>query len=374
MVDHVASIPRHTSDYEEPKKQRTKAYEWLLSTDHQLFVCTNRRRSFWCFPDAQARPPWPELPTLSISIDQGSDGWCVVHYLAYHCKAAIVLLKALNHRLWNDAWGALGQAGTRPLMVLAIVVLSADHGPWADARWLQQAREAAVAYCKVGDIDDALFQKCFHQMVEDMDLQDRMNDASLPSEVFASVAEAADKMTDKVATSRWFGLFNTLRSFKRFWTRRYLLLAYLGHELGLYGPQDLGNLLTKRVRVTEGDDDGTSRGVAGTGGPTAADNVDVAALRKAAKNTMHLSCAFLGDPGVKRTLLGITSIVEPLQEGFRWQNVSARPVEGALRVYVDYSQKASMAAEPSSRSPSASPTTRSSSSSACTTAAGLPLV
>lgn len=139
-----------------------------------------------------------------------------------------------SHRLWNDTWGALSSSGLKALFVVLIVVLNCDHGPWGDNRFYQTAVESCKAYLTVGSPDDCLFQRCFGRIVRQMGLEGRRGDPDLPAEVFRSIQDSVTCMTEKVAQSRWFGVFASLEKFWPLWSRRYLLLAYIGLELGTY--------------------------------------------------------------------------------------------------------------------------------------------
>lgn len=148
----------------------------------------------------------------------------------------------------NDVWNSVGHAGLKPLFVLAIAMLNSDHGPWSDARWLQEAREAATAYAAVGSVSDPLFQRLFHDIVGDMELGDRLDDPALPGDIFASIGESVRTMNEKVSTARWFGVFQTLDGFFSKWSRRYLLLTYLGKELGIWSGAPASAFAKQRPR------------------------------------------------------------------------------------------------------------------------------
>ena len=194
-----------------------------------MYCSTGLRWPDWCFPGEVKPNQWHTMPVLSLAVDQGSDGWSAGQFLMRSQRACMVLFKDLNHRLWNDTWNAVKHSGLKALMTVAIVVLNSDHGPWHDARWFQQGVEGAAAYAAIGNVDDALFQRNYMHILEDMDWLHRLDDPELPRKTFETLPAAFQRMTEKVATSRWFGVFHSLQHFLPLWSRRYLILSYLGH-------------------------------------------------------------------------------------------------------------------------------------------------
>lgn len=280
-----SSMSKKADERGEPcrKRFRSKAYSWLLSSEQQLWACTGRRFADWCFDSDESRPPWASLPTLSISIDQGCDGWTSCNFLLSR-SVAVVPCKDLSHRLWNDCWNALCHSGLKSVMLLAICVLNADHGPWTNARWPQESREVAEGYLAVGNVDDALFQRVYLRIADKMNLCSDLEDPGLPSRIFQSIPEAVARMSRQVATSRWFGLLEALESFIPQWSRRFLLLPYLGKELKLFDVQVAG-IIAKRSLASaqqQGEDEGATL-------PTGQESLDLASLRRACQNT-HYTC------------------------------------------------------------------------------------
>lgn len=171
-----SSMSKKADECGEPRRKRfrSKAYSWLLSSEQQIWACTGRSFKDWCFDCAENRPPWESLPTLSISIGQGCDGWTSCHFLLSR-SASRVAFKDLAHRMWNDCWNAMCHSGLKSVMLLAICVLNADHG-------MQESREAAEGYAAVGSVDDALFQRVYLRIVDEMNLSADLEDPGLAPE------------------------------------------------------------------------------------------------------------------------------------------------------------------------------------------------
>lgn len=157
--DTVAKGPQSLEKKKKKKKkQRAKAYSWLLASERQLWACSPLRwRDFYVADDTDQPPS--SWRALSLSIDQGSDGWSAANYLLYHERAAIVVVKDLHHRLWNDTWLALSRSQWRPFMTLAMTTLNMDHGPWSSHRWFEEGVAVCRAYQEIAGPDCALFQR-----------------------------------------------------------------------------------------------------------------------------------------------------------------------------------------------------------------------
>ena len=67
------------------RRYRKKAYQWLLATDNMLQMILAVGWRFFCpehMTAAQRSDP-STWPVCTVALDQGSDGWCAVMYLAY---------------------------------------------------------------------------------------------------------------------------------------------------------------------------------------------------------------------------------------------------------------------------------------------------
>lgn len=309
------------------KLHRTKSYTWLLATDHQLWACCDRRWSHYFLPEESCRGPPEEWDTLSVSVDQGADGWQALQYLVYEKRAAVVAMKDPSHRLWRDTWLAVTHAHLKPLCILLTIVLNADHGPWQDARWYQASREAALTYMKVGGADDSLFERHMEQVAAELGMAHRLGEKGIEQELFETIPEALLRMTAKVAQSRWFGLFSSLEQFLPWWTRRYIVLAYLGLQEGLY--ETSGASVMAKVRPQQAGGEPSEA----LDGPTAREGLDIQALRRACHNTLHLCCVFLGDSDIRELLVGVLVVVQPVRREFQEQHKALRSCSGAAELY-----------------------------------------
>lgn len=316
----------------ERKRHRGKAYEWLVATDHQLWCCSGRRWADF-FHDQEEKEAQETAiergATITVSIDQGSDGWGALMYLLYKKKAAVMVMKDPSHRIWRDVWLGLTGAQLKPMMVLCTIVLNMDHGPWGDARWFQSSKEAAEQFLHVGSPDDVLFQRHLGDIAQEVGATHRLAEPNLAKELFDSIPEALKRMSTKVSQNRWFGIFQSVEEFLPWWSRRYVVLAYLGLQEGLYRATGMP-IMTKMCLKDRNNEDAPQAS-------TRHEGLDIQKLRRACHNTLHLACVFLGDPEIRDTIRGICHLVRPLRAEFQAAHLAIRSTSKAAKWYSEFS-------------------------------------
>ena len=138
---------------------RSKAWSWLAATDHQLRAFTGRGWDAWYQPsEPSERKPYLEWTFVTVSLDQGSDGWSAVSYMAWHRHCNIYIALDASHRVWNDVEGAIRSEGLWSTCLLGIVLLNMDVGPWASAKWYTESQQALGEYLSVADTTCPIFQ------------------------------------------------------------------------------------------------------------------------------------------------------------------------------------------------------------------------
>ena len=319
------------------KRHRVKAYEWLLSTDKLLQVCTSQGWKQFALPaDPVLRGPPSLWPTCSVAIDQGSDGWGALHYLSYKQGVCVLALKDMNHRLWNDMWLSLQDAGLKPLIVMMMVVINSDHGPWQDAKWMEEAREAAWLYSKQASTECPMFQGYFEGMVSDMQLECRLGEAGLEEEVFNTLADAVSTKVPKVAGSRWFGVIDALQAYLPIWHRRLLLAVYICLQLQVFS----GSATKVAVAALPGERPAAGQDVEKQ--TTKYDSPELRALRRSCKNTLHLVAVVLSESGILQMVKGIPCLVRPHREFHTMQSKRCRSCDSCAELYLEMATGAGM--------------------------------
>ena len=131
------------------KLHRTKAYEWLLAVSHMVLIATGSQLTrYQQVEDKAARKDPATWPCATVCIDQGSDGWSACHWLI-HLRHNILLLHDWCHRVWNNVELAIADMGWRYTVLLGVIMLNLDHGPWAGHKWFAEMVAGAEEYIRV---------------------------------------------------------------------------------------------------------------------------------------------------------------------------------------------------------------------------------
>ncbi len=131
--------------------KRTKVWKWLLVTWHMMAVLGVGWTFFQQPLDPSQRGDPVLWPSITVSLDQGSDGWSAVHYLR-HIGVNVIVLPDLNHRCWNDTQLAIQDSGLWFWCLVCVAILNLDTGPWETTRWRGAMKENANQYAQVADV------------------------------------------------------------------------------------------------------------------------------------------------------------------------------------------------------------------------------
>ena len=303
------------------KRFRVKAYQWLLATEKILQVCTGSGWSqFQVHQDPSQRGPAASWPTCSISLNQGTDGRAAMGYLEWHQNVCALTIKDLSHRLWNDCWLSIRDASLKPVVVLMMVVLNSDHGPWEDAKWHQELKESAELYMASASVECPLFQGLYPGIVQDMGLEARLGEEGLEGEVFSSVPESVRVKTQKVAGTRCFGLGDSLHAFLPCWHRRLLLVTYLCIQLHIFTAAPVSAVRLGTPKAEEGEDMEKQT--------TKYESAELRALRRSCRNTMHLVAVVLHEPEIRQLMKGMCCLMGPRRAFQTMQSQASRSCSG----------------------------------------------
>ena len=109
------------------KLHRSKAAIFLAASQHQLQAACGRGWEAFVVPAVDTpRPPPSAWPAITVSLDQGSDGWAAMNFLCWHKRVNALVIPDASHRVWNDTENALKAAGLWPTCLLGIVLLNLD--------------------------------------------------------------------------------------------------------------------------------------------------------------------------------------------------------------------------------------------------------
>ena len=231
-----------------------------------------------------------------------------------------------NHRAWNDASLSLKDSGYYGLIMLMVIVLNFEHGPWRDARWLGTMREGCDAYCRLASPSSCpVFQGLWPRIAHDLGENDMQGDSAFQQEVFDSLPQTFETLHEKVHMARWFGFVQAAKEFLPVWHKKLAILIYVAAQAGLLdGQGQAGALLQTTVLRSAEDIPKESTGV---------EQEQLRKIRQACKNTLQLVLVVLGDAEIRHEMGVVVKVLEPLWSWQGKQNKLLRSTEAALQWY-----------------------------------------
>ena len=184
--------------------RRNKSYKWLCSTEHMLGCGLGRGWTAFSVPqgDDEKEESYDNWPTITVAIDQGSDGWCAMMFLLYFMKLLVMCIPDPSHRCWNDCELALHDTDLWKLCILGVVLLGVDQGAWGNAKWFNEAREGVDEYMQLANLNCPLFDFYFKWILVETCQMHRFGEAGLAQEVFSNLPECVRRQMPKVGMSR----------------------------------------------------------------------------------------------------------------------------------------------------------------------------
>ena len=161
-------------------------------------------------------------------------GWSACHWLI-HLRHNILLLHDWCHRVWNNVELAIAEMGWRHTVLLGVIMLNLDHGPWAGHKWFAEMVAGAEEYIRVSSSDDTIFAFLLPNIVLETGMSMvEVNTKAQRDELFKSLISAVQHKQEKVGTSRWLQFIYAMESFLKIWPKRQCIGLYCSLQLGLF--------------------------------------------------------------------------------------------------------------------------------------------
>ena len=297
------------------KQHRLKVLRWLAGTAHQLRIATGRSWQQFIIPAEEGRRSDPlEWPSITLAVDQGSDGWSAAYFLrSVFCN--LILVFDMSHRIWNDLQLAIQDMGWWYSALLLVGVLNVDHGPWTTARWWEEIKDGAAEYLKITTRSCGVFQGYFHHIWRDMG----NGKESIPTEtdeerVFQSLPEAVEHKNAKIGMCRWLGLIDSLSAFLLVWHKRLVLIIYILNMVGIPMSSEKLHIRIAARRVDQDIEKSNTKD----------DREDVRQVRKGCQNSLVFTAKMLSWRPLWKIAVIICRIARPVRKFHSEQNKTNR--------------------------------------------------
>ena len=319
---------------ETPKKgktpanqHRSKAGIWLAASHHMLQSATGRGWEQWLVPEEDP-PGFSARPTLTVSIDQGSDGWSAMNFLCRAKRANCLVIPDTSHRLWNDCEAAIKDSLLWPSCLCGIVLLNLDTGPWSQSKWFSESQQACLEYAEVHTDSCPIFQGLCDRIALEQNLLHLRGSGEYEPRVLDALFAAFERKNSRVAMSRWFGYIDSMGSFCKNWSSRLAIYLYICAQLGLCKQgASLEKIRAKLVQRTEEEDLGKAT--------TAEDRESVRVARNMCKNTVEFAATLMWEQETWQVQKGLVEICMHLRMYHSEQNKLNRSAKESLEFFRD---------------------------------------
>ena len=135
----------------------------------------------------------------------------------------------------NNVELAIAEMGWRYTVLLGVIMLNLDHGPWAGHKWFAEMVAGAEEYIRVSSSDDTIFAFLLPNIVLETGMSMvEVNTKAQREELFKSLTSAVQHKQEKVGTSRWLQFIYAMESFLKIWPKRQCIGLYCSLQLGLF--------------------------------------------------------------------------------------------------------------------------------------------
>ena len=218
---------------------RLAAKKWVCMVDNQLAKASGKELKFWVRPPEGADIAHANLdefrapaPTLSIGMDQGSDGWSASWFLMYERALRINVIVDQAHRTPNDCELAVVECGWWPVVLMSMIAFNINWGPWSSCRWGEECRTALSEMRQFVDKNGEFF----HWLAKG--LADDLGETLEHSDDYSALWDALPRMRtfrfrgERTRLGAWFGWFKAADDYDHGWTARAGVYAFVGLTKG----------------------------------------------------------------------------------------------------------------------------------------------
>ena len=152
----------HTANLKSKKLFKSSAYKFLFALDNSLSVCCGHALFAYRFTRHEIDAAIAEkrgLPTLALTMDQGSAGFAAVCFMHYVLPLQLAPLWDPSHRCIRDIELAFNRAGLSEVVFRMKIGLNSNFGPFEGAPFWRKQQEDVDNFTKGHCHHDPLFQQ-----------------------------------------------------------------------------------------------------------------------------------------------------------------------------------------------------------------------
>ena len=210
------------------KPDRLSSFSWIHELDHALLLTFGRGISFWSrLEPAENAPELGKLragplEVLSISSDNGPDGYSARWFLKHKFKCMLLDFEDVAHGIHRDEEAAVNACRVlKERLYLNGIHFNLDWGPFGSGAWHQDLIEAAQAYFARADEHDPIFVHLLPRFAADMGMKHELEQPGFRKKAWHFFREQAMKPKGKrLQTSRFGSIVDVGISRMASWTAR----------------------------------------------------------------------------------------------------------------------------------------------------------
>ena len=236
------------------KRQRSKAYQWLIAVENILQQYTGQGFSKYLPPSGSQPEISPyDWPWLGIALDRGPDSWAAKQFLKYHLQANVEEFPDQSHDCWNDVRNALRGVGLWNHVLLMVLALSLSHAPFQDGKWHAVLCEAFAEYYRIASSTDSIFLQFLPKILADWDESHRHAEPNIAQDVWDRLPNqwCWSKRGSRVGLCRFFGFVTCSGPYQKIYHTKLLVMVYLGIQQGWLSKGELLKAAGKTLKTKD---------------------------------------------------------------------------------------------------------------------------
>ena len=305
-------------------KPRKSAFAWLCALDNMLWQTSRRSLAdFKPGEDGSVR----DLPLLSVSADQGSDGNAAVYYLLHKLMQNVCWFPDHSHDYQRDvqnSWQSLQWGAWTKLMV---VVMNLCHGPFGGGSRHKELQASTEKMFEVlGQGHHSLLALHSEAICDEIGDREAFGSADCDSKILSSWKDDVSRLYrgPKVAMCRFASFIDAAQDLARRWTFykfRLLFLAFVNGQL-----RDKNILKIMRSNAAAAAQNQMPEGRAST--------AEKPNLRQTYSSNVTLSLCMLCDEDGRQRLRVLSAVSQPFRQWYGQQSKVLRSMDASERWFV----------------------------------------
>eukprot|EP00971_Amphidinium_carterae_P339293 6476994-Amphidinium_carterae.1 len=192
-------------------------------------------------------------PSLSLALDQGSDGMAAFHYMAHGLGLNVSLFCDPSHQWQRDVIGAWTACSWQKWVRLMVIPFNLLHGPYHAKARLEELRSLMASFRTYLEQDEQPLLAAYEsELLAECGLQHMQGTQGASEALRESLLGKCASLTagSKVAMCRFGNIIDAMESFKSSWYFMLLLLLHMASHTGHVDARKVRDAMAKATAGT----------------------------------------------------------------------------------------------------------------------------